>query len=109
MSDTITARQWDQYERDGYLNLGKLLDVADLEALQRRIDEIMLGEAAVDYDRMMMQLDSASGKYEDAGVQSKGFKGATLDYRKIQDLELDPLFLAYIQPPTSRQICDRAH
>ena len=109
MSDTITARQWDQYERDGYLNLGKLLDVADLEALQRRIDEIMLGEAAVDYDRMMMQLDSASGKYEDAGVQSKGFKGATLDYRKIQDLELDPLFLAYMQRPIFREICARVY
>ncbi|MBI3721120.1 MAG: phytanoyl-CoA dioxygenase family protein, partial [Fimbriimonas ginsengisoli] len=82
---------------------------ADLKALQQRIDEIMLGKAKVQYDRMLMQLDSSSGKYEDAGPQSRGFKGATLDYRKIQELEFDPLFLAYMQRPLFRDICARAY
>jgi phytanoyl-CoA hydroxylase len=63
----------------------------------------------VDYDRMLMQLDSDSGRYADAGVQSKGFKGPTLNYRKIQDLEYDPLFLGYLKRPIFRDICARAY
>jgi len=60
------------------------------DSLQQRIDEIMLGQAPLDYDRMLMQLDSTTGQYKDRGSQTKGHKGATLNYRKIQDLERDP-------------------
>ncbi len=109
MPDSMTEQQWEQFSRDGYLRLGKLLDGGDLAALQKRIDQIMLGTADVDYDRMLMQIDSDSGRYEDAGEQSKGFKGPTLNYRKIQDLERDPLFLAYLQRPLFRDICARVH
>jgi hypothetical protein len=109
MTQYITDQQWTQYERDGFLKLGKLLNDADLKALQQRIDDIMLGKAKVNYERMLMQLDSASGKYEDAGAQTKGFKGATLNYRKIQELEFDPLYLAYMQRPIFREICARVY
>jgi hypothetical protein len=105
----LTAGQWQQYERDGFLRLGKLLSSAELAALQQRIDDIMLGKAPVNYDRMLMQLDSATGKYEDAGQMTKGHKGARLDYRKIQELEFDPLFLAFMQRPIFRDICARAY
>ncbi|MCL4506378.1 MAG: phytanoyl-CoA dioxygenase family protein [Chloroflexi bacterium] len=105
----ISDVQWEQYERDGYLKLGKQLSDDELARLQQRIDDIMLGRAPVDYARMLMQLDSATGKYNDAGLQSKGFKGATLNYRKIQDLEYDPLFLAYTQRPLFREICRRVY
>lgn len=102
----ISDEQWRQYERDGYLKLGKLLSDDDLQALQQRIDAIMLGEADLDYDRILMQLDSEDGVYSNAGRASKGHKGARLDYRKIQDLEFDPLFLEYMQRPIFREICD---
>lgn len=109
MTAFLTDQQWAQYERDGYLKLGKLLSDPELKALQQRIDEIMLGKAKVQYERMMMQLDSDSGKYQDAGAQTKGFKGPTLNYRKIQELEFDPLFLAYMQRPIFRGICARVY
>src|SRR2546427_6911293 len=101
----LSDEDWDFYDKHGYLNLGRLLDDADLRALQQRIDEIMLGRAPIDTSRLLMQLDSDSGKYEDAPEQTRGHKGATLNYRKIQDLEFDPLFLEYMQRPTSREIC----
>src|SRR5581483_3456951 len=104
---TITPQQWKFYEDNGYVKLGKLLSDDELAALCTRIDDIMLGKADLDYNRLMMQLDSDSGKYEDAGEQSKGHKGATLGYRKIQDLEFDPLFLAYMQRPIFRDISRR--
>lgn len=108
MLTPITTSAWNEYEELGYLRLGKI-DPETLLKLQQRIDDIMLGRAGVAYDRMLMQLDSATGAYEDAGEQSKGFKGATLDYRKIQDLEYDPLFLEYLQHPVFENICRRVY
>ncbi len=105
----IEAARWKSYEKEGYLRLGTVLEPADLAALQTRINDIMLGSARIPYDRLLMQLDGASGKYEDAGEQSKGWKGATLAYRKIQELELDPLHLAFMQRPVFREICAKVY
>ena len=109
MMTTLTDDEWARYETEGYLRLGKLLDADELAALQERINAIMLGDADIEYDRFLMQLDSADGKYEHAGEQSKGFKGARLDYRKIQDLEHDPLFREFMERPIFRHICDRVY
>jgi len=111
MTDTRPSSNldWQAFEDDGFLRLGNVLDQAGLTAMQRRIDEIMLGKAEVDYDRLLMQLDSETGRYEDAGAQSKGFKGPTLNYRKIQDLEIDPQFLDFITRPLFREICARVY
>jgi ectoine hydroxylase-related dioxygenase (phytanoyl-CoA dioxygenase family) len=108
-ANQITSQQWKFYEDNGYLKLGKLLSDSDLTALQKRIDEIMLGKAKLDYSRIFMQLDSDTGKYEDIGVASRGHKGATLNYRKIQDLEFDDLFLAYMERPIFREICAKTY
>jgi ectoine hydroxylase-related dioxygenase (phytanoyl-CoA dioxygenase family) len=105
----LTDEQWRQYEEQGYLRLGRTLGPGELSALQERIDAIMLGTADVDYDRLLMQLDSTTGKYEDAGAQSRGHKGATLGYRKIQELEIDPLFRAYTEAPLFKDICARVY
>lgn len=105
----IDADQWGRYEREGYLRLGKLLTDGDLKALQDRVDDIMLGKARLDYDRLMMQLDSVTGNYADAGEQTLGFKGATLAYRKIQNLEIDDLFSEYVGRETFRDICERVY
>ncbi|MBI3829582.1 MAG: phytanoyl-CoA dioxygenase family protein [Planctomycetes bacterium] len=102
----LSDSQWWEFYQQGFLRLGKLLDDAELAALQERIDEIMLGK--VRYEKMMMQLDGG-GAYEDMPAQSAGFKGATLDYRKIQDLEQDPRFLAYMQRPLFKKICAEAY
>lgn len=101
----LTDSQWEQFERDGFLHLGRVASDAELSALQTRIDDIMLGTALVDYSQILMQLDSGDGKYENAGQQSNGHKGATLAYRKIQNLEYDPLFLELMQKPIFEEIC----
>ncbi|MGH7214607.1 MAG: phytanoyl-CoA dioxygenase family protein [Tepidisphaeraceae bacterium] len=109
MGQSITDKQWAEYQETGYLRIGQVLNDRELKALQTRIDDIMLGKADVDYDRMLMQLDSSSGTYADAGQQTKGHKGSHLNYRKIQELEFDPLFLEYIQRPIFREICARVY
>ena len=105
MLQELSYDHWQQYEREGYLRLGRCLTDDELAAMQQRMDEIMLGTAPVDYSRMMMQLDRIPGKTDEPGPGSKGHKGATLHYRKIQDLEFDPLFLRYMQKPFFRHIC----
>lgn len=109
MTQFLTDEQWADYQEKGYLRLGKVLSDEDLQALQERIDEIMLGKAELDYSKVLMQLDSKDGQYENAGEQSKGHKGATLAYRKIQDLEFDPLFLEFMERPIFREICAREY
>ncbi len=105
----LSDEQWLTYTRDGYLMLGKLLDDTQLQDLQDRINAIMLGNADVNYDQMLMQLDSDTGEYGDAKEMSKGHKGSRLDYRKIEQLEQDPIFLQYIQRPLFNEICTRTY
>lgn len=93
------ARFW---EENGYLRLGPVMSAAELTGLRTRIDDIMLGR--VEYPGMFFQLDSTSGEYGDLSFQQPGFQGPSLNYRKIQDLERDPLFRAYIEHPRFRAI-----
>ena len=104
----ITDEQWAQFEEDGYLRLGKAMDDDELAGLQQRIDDIMLGEVEV-HDQMYMQLDSETGDYSEKRKTTRGHEVSTLNYRKIQDLEFDPLFLSYMQKPLFREICARAY
>lgn len=99
MISGITRAQWAQFDQDGFVILSQAVPQATIDALCQRIDEIMLGEASLDYDRMLMQLDSDDGAYDSAGEQSRGHKGSTLNYRKIQQLEKDPIFLSFMQLP----------
>lgn len=108
MISNLTADQWKEYDEIGYVKIGRL-EPEQLRKLQYRIDEIMLGKAKLDYDKLMMQLDSTTGAYEDAGAQSMGFKGARLDYRKIQELEHDEVFLEYLLEPVFEKICERIY
>jgi phytanoyl-CoA hydroxylase len=105
----VSDEEWATFRKQGYLRLGNVMDPGELAGLQKRMDEIMLGKASIDYDRLMMQLDRDPERDNKPGPQSKGHKGSTLLYRKIQDLELDPLFLAFLQKPIFRAVCARAH
>ena len=109
MTRSISEEQWGRFQEDGYLRLGKLLDDQENALLLRRIDDIMLGRATLDYDRMTMQIDGESSEYKDVLADTKGHKGATLNYRKIADLELDPLFLAFMKKPLFSEICARVY
>ena len=98
---TLSDAELQQFERDGYLRLGQVGSSQHVEALQDRIDAIMLGEVTV--PNMMMQLcPSATDlpQFAEFGAQqSRVFKGPTLKYRKIQDLDQDDVYRSYITLP----------
>lgn len=107
MLKNVTDEQWKEFQEIGYVKIGNIGPEA-LRRMQTEIDEIMLGRAPVDYGRMYMQLDRAVGG-DMVGAPSKGFKEASLNYRKIQDLEYDPVFLEFLQRPIFADICARAY
>ena len=97
----LTNDELAAYHEHGYVRLGKVAPDDEIKALCDRIDDIMLGK--ISYNNMLMQLCPSAGKPE-LSKQTKVFKGSTLKYRKVQDLEQDPLFLPYIQHPLFRDI-----
>jgi phytanoyl-CoA hydroxylase len=97
----ISDDELSRWREQGYVRLGHVAPPGEIEALGERIDAIMLG--TVSYPNMYMQLCPSAGDAEKA-KQSREYKGSSLNYRKIQDLEWDPLFLAYIQNPLFRDI-----
>ena len=90
------------YRERGWARLGKLADDATLEKLRTRADAIMLGEVV--YDGLFFQHDSDSGRYDDLEY-GKGWVGPSLRYRKVEKLEKDPLFLAWISADVFRRVC----
>jgi len=100
----ITPDQLRSFAETGSVRLGRVVDDATLEGLRERIDRIMLGEVV--YDDMTMQLDADSDDYASMPAMSQGHKGATLSYRKIEQLEQDDRFRAYLRSPLIRSICD---
>ena len=54
----------------------------------------MLG--CVSYPVLFFQLYAPTGRYEDAPL-GLGWQGPSLDYRKLEKLELDPRFRAWLE------------
>lgn len=101
---TWNEKTYQEFLDKGYVYIGNMAGSDLFKRLENKINEIMLGKAKIDYDKLLMQLDSEDGAYENAGEQSNGFKGATLNYRKIQNLEIDPDFYEFLSSPLFRKI-----
>lgn len=81
------------YAAHGWARLGPVLSDAGVAALGARVDDLM--QERVRYEGMFFQRDSATGRYEDLEF-AKGWQGPSSAYRKIEKLELDPLFRAWM-------------
>ncbi|MCG9128914.1 phytanoyl-CoA dioxygenase family protein, partial [Candidatus Poribacteria bacterium] len=108
MAQVITDEQWEHFNEQGFVRIGQVATDDEFARLQQRMDDIMLGKAPLNYDQIMMQLDREPGT-DRPGPQSSGHKGATLLYRKIQNLEFDPYFLEYLQNPTFEEVCAKIY
>lgn len=95
------SRPLEELARLGYARLGRVLSEAGVAALRERAEDLMLGR--VNYAGMFFQLDASTGKYEDAPL-GLGWQGPSLDYRKLEKLELDPLFFAWLSHPLFERI-----
>ena len=93
------------FARDGYARLGRVLSDEGIRQLGQRVDDLMM--ARVQHEGLFFQADSRSGRYEDLAF-GLGWQGPSLAYRKIEKLERDPLFLAWMRNTLFERIA-RAH
>ncbi len=89
------------FQADGYARLGPVLAADAADALRSRADALMLGKLR--RPGLFYQHDSPTGRYEDL-VYGDGWVGPSLSYRKLEKLELDPLFAAWIENALFRRI-----
>jgi hypothetical protein len=90
-----------RYDADGFVPLGRVASDATLEALRARTDDLMQGR--VTYDGLFFQHDTATGRYEDLEY-GRGWQGPSDNYRKIEKVERDPLFAAWIDNPLFERV-----
>jgi len=84
------------YREHGWARLGKVLSDEGAAALAARANAVMLGERQ--YDGLYFQHDARSGSYDDLSFRA-GWQGPSLAYRKVDGMERDPLFRAWIENP----------
>ena len=107
--EQLTDKDWSRFEADGFLKLGRVVCAEELDVLRKRLDDIMSGTADLEYGVLIMQLDRVSKEEESPGPMTRGFKGPSLNYRKLEGLEIDPEFLQYMRNPLFREICRQAY
>jgi phytanoyl-CoA hydroxylase len=90
-----------QLARDGFARLGRVLSDAGLCALRERAEALMLGRVV--HPGLFFQLDATTGRYEDA-PRGLGWQGPSLAYRKLEKLEKDPLFRAWVDNPLFERV-----
>jgi phytanoyl-CoA hydroxylase len=89
------------YAEHGWARLGRVATEETLVALRERADDLMLGR--VTYPGLFFQMDAATGLYDDLTF-GEGYEGPSLEYRKIEKLEQDPLFWAWLRNPLFERV-----
>ena len=102
ISDTL----WNEFDRDGVLQLGSLLTSEEVDALKRRADDLALGRVV--NPAVQMQLDTG-GAYDELPGTVRRFEQGTHLYRKIQGLEHDDLFTRLVRHPSIGEVCARMY
>ncbi len=85
----------------GWARLGRLADDEQLARLRERADDLMLGRVV--HEGLFFQHDAPSGRYYDLDF-GRGYVGPSLSYRKIEKLERDPVFRAWLENPAFERI-----
>jgi phytanoyl-CoA hydroxylase len=88
----------------GWARLGSVATEDALAAMRARCDDLMLGRVA--YPDLFFQLDTTTGNYDDL-TYGRGWEGPSLNYRKIEKLEVDPIFRAWIENALFERIARR--
>lgn len=83
----------EHYREHGWALIPDVADARTVEALRERTREIMMGEIV--HEGLFFQLD---------GHTAAGWEGPSDRYRKIEKLERDPLFRAWIDNPVFERI-----
>ena len=93
----LTEAQVQQFGADGYLALGQVASDEQLAELQQRLDDLTLG--SLHSERIQYQIEPALREKLGAS-KGYGYVGPSPHYRKLTQLDQDPLFREYFCHPT---------
>ena len=93
----LTEAQVQQFGADGYLPLGQVASDEQLAELQQRLDDLTLG--SLHSERIQYQIEPALREKLGAS-KGYGYVGPSPHYRKLTQLDQDPLFREYFCHPT---------
>jgi phytanoyl-CoA hydroxylase len=89
------------YRESGFALIPGVASDPTLEALRERTRAIMLGEVV--HEGLFFQLDGQTGAFEDLTF-GRGWEGPSENYRKIEKLERDAVFRAWMDNPLFERI-----
>jgi phytanoyl-CoA hydroxylase len=89
------------WREHGWARLGRVASDEDLAALRARADDIMHGRVV--HEGLFFQHDAETGRYEDLEF-GRGWVGPSDAYRKIEKLERDPVFRAWLENPVFERV-----
>jgi len=90
-----------QWRAEGWALLPRVASEETLAELRRRADDVVAGRSGI--EGLFFQPDSPTGRYEDL-VFGHGYEGPDRAYRKIEKLERDPAFRAWLENPVFERI-----
>src|SRR5262245_24613945 len=90
-----------QYREEGFVRLGRTTADAQLAALRAAAVDVMAGRP--DPTLFFYQHDTRTGRYEDLEF-GRGWQGPEAPYRKVEKLEREPRFRAFIEDPVFERI-----
>lgn len=102
----LTESGWREYARDGFIQLGRLVDDDELERLRRRADDLANG--LFRNPDILVQRDTG-GPYDELPEADAAPVGDGLLYRKVQGLETDELFERLVAHPAILEICGHVY
>jgi hypothetical protein len=89
-----------QFDDHGYVILGRLPG-GELSGLKRRAEDLMMGRITI--PGVTFQLDGESEEYT-LETRTEGPSEHSLNYRRLDELHNDPLYLSYAQHLVFRQL-----
>ena len=95
-------RHHQQFDEQGYVILGSLLSGSELSGLRKRAEDLMMGR--VNILGVTFQLDGGDENYSSLEGRTEGPSEDSLNYRRIDELHNDPLYLTYMQHLVFRQM-----
>jgi phytanoyl-CoA hydroxylase len=85
----------------GWARLGRVASDGALDRLRARADDLMSGRVVL--EGLFFQHDAATGRYSELAF-GRGWEGPSSSYRKIEKLERDPLFRAWLENPVFEEV-----
>ena len=109
-SDTLSAAELAHFHAHGFVVLGHVAPPEFVDALCTRMDDLMMGRVRTAQPMLFQLCPSATDLpqfIQYGSTQTKVWKGPTLRYRKIQDLEQDLLYRDYMALPVFQDLASK--